>query len=231
MENEQPQALNHFASYAFSDGFWAWDGKQRASKLTDFLEALDGAAAARHLYQVHPAIEGVDFLIWSAASIEHASDTTDFFERYALIVNPHRSWLRPTRALWGYTGRSDYSKSDSSQSVDPFNEARSQYLVVYPFVKTSDWYILGRDARQGMMTEHIRLGKQYKTIRQLLLYSFGLQDQEFVVVYEMDDLPLFSKLVHELRATEARRYTQRDSPLQTAFYRQPEDFLRLWSAA
>jgi chlorite dismutase len=67
-----------------------------------------------------------------------------------------------------------------------------------------------------MMNEHIRLGKSYPQIKQLLLYSFGLQDQEFVVVYEMEDLPLFSDLVHELRSTEARRYTERDTPLITA---------------
>jgi chlorite dismutase len=49
-----------------------------------------------------------------------------------------------------------------------------------------------------MMNEYIRIGKQYAEIGQLLLYSFGLQDQEFVVVYEMDNLTLFSQLVHEL---------------------------------
>lgn len=66
------------------------------------------------------------------------------------------------------------------------------------------------------MNEHIRLGKGYPQIKQLLLYSFGLQDQEFVVVCEMEDLPLFSDLVHELRSTEARRHTERDTPLITA---------------
>jgi chlorite dismutase len=66
-----------------------------------------------------------------------------------------------------------------------------------------------------MMNEHIRIGKQYREITQLLLYSFGLQDQEFVVVYETDDLSLFSKLVYDLRATEARRYTKADTPLHT----------------
>ena len=50
---------------------------------------------------------------------------------------------------------------------------------------------MSREARQGMMNEHIRIGKQYEDINQLLLYSFGLQDQEFVVVYETENLPLF----------------------------------------
>ncbi len=229
MSDETPRVLNHFASYAFSDRFWDWDGKERVSRMETLIGALGGASGAQHFYQVYPAVDGVDFLVWAASKIQGADDTAEFFERYAQAANPHRAWLRPKGSLWGYTGKSDYSKSDSAQTVDPFNGPRRKYLVVYPFVKTSDWYMLGRDARQGMMTEHIRLGKGYGAIRQLLLYSFGLQDQEFVVVYEMDDLPLFSELVHELRSTEARRYTERDAPLQTAIYRPTEDLLRLWS--
>ncbi len=229
MSDETPRVLNHFASYAFSGRFWDWDGQERVSRMETLIGALGGASGAQHFYQVYPAVDGVDFLVWAASKIQHADDTADFFERYARAANPHRAWLRPKGSLWGYTGKSDYSKSDSAQTVDPFNGPRRKYLVVYPFVKTSDWYMLGRDARQGMMTEHIRLGKGYGAIRQLLLYSFGLQDQEFVVVYEMDDLPLFSELVHELRSTEARRYTERDAPLQTAIYRPTEDLLRLWS--
>jgi chlorite dismutase len=79
-----------------------------------------------------------------------------------------------------------------------------------------------------MMNEHIRVGKQYPEITQLLLYSFGLQDQEFVVVYETDDLVQFSDLVNELRSSDARRYTERDTPLYTATYRSPEEAMKLW---
>jgi chlorite dismutase len=138
--------------------------------------------------------------------------------------------LRQVQALWGYTGKSTYSKARSTQEIDPFGGERTTYLIVYPFVKTKDWYLMEADARQSMMNEHIRLGKQYTAIKQLLLYSFGLQDQEFVVVYETDDLPLFSELVYDLRSTEARRFTERDAPLQTAVYSQPEKLLENWGA-
>lgn len=84
---------------------------------------------------------------------------------------------------------------------------------------------MSMDTRQGMMNEHIKLGKQYFDIKQLLLYSFGLQDQEFVVSYETDDLPKFSELVQALRSTEGRRYTSMDTPLITGVYRTPEEFI------
>jgi chlorite dismutase len=114
------------------------------------------------------------------------------------------------------TRPSEYSRAaKSAQEIDPFASERQPYLVMYPFTKTAEWYLLGRETRQGMMNEHIRIGKQYRDIKQLLLYSFGLQDQEFVVVYETDDMSLFSKLVYDLRDTQARRYTRSDTPLHT----------------
>jgi chlorite dismutase len=73
-----------------------------------------------------------------------------------------------------------------------------------------------------MMAGHIKVGKQYPEITQLLLYSFGLQDQEFVVVYETADLGRFLGLVHELRGTEARKYTERDWPLHLGLCQTPE---------
>src|SRR3972149_5821295 len=92
----------------------------------------------------------------------------------------------PVTVLWGFTAASVYSKARSTQEIDPFAPARKRYLVVYPFAKTGPWYLKSTEARQGMMNEHIRLGKQFPEIHQLLLYSFGLQDHEFIVVYETD---------------------------------------------
>ncbi|MER3467284.1 MAG: chlorite dismutase, partial [Thermoflexus sp.] len=121
------------------------------------------------------------------------------------------------------TRPSPYAAGRSPQEIDPFAPERDLYLIVYPFVKTTDWYLLSKDARQGMMNEHIRVGRQYPAIRQWLLYAFGLQDQEFVVVYETADLALFSDLVQTLRGTEARRYTLRDTPIYTALRRPSEE--------
>jgi chlorite dismutase len=221
--------LNHFASYAFEASFWALEAGERGALLQKWWGALEQVGKVTHLYQVYPAEATVDLLVWSALPVEDDQSAAEFFERYARATNSVRGMVRMTRSLWGFTGRSSYSKARSAQEMDPYGGKRRRYLVVYPFVKRDEWYLMSREARQGMMNEHIRIGKGYSTILQLLLYSFGLQDQEFVVVYEMDDLPLFSDLVHELRNTEARRFTVRDTPLQTAVYRTPEELLGLWA--
>lgn len=230
-ENNAGRIFNHFASFRFERSFWDLEGQDRKRALRSWWDAIRTAAGAMHLYQVFPSEAGVDMLIWTARALEDDGVVDAFFERYAQALAPHRRLVCPVDSLWGFTGRSTYSKARSTQEIDPFDQDRRRYLVAYPFVKTQAWYLMGRDARQGMMNEHIRLGKQYTEITQLLLYSFGLQDQEFVVVYEMDDLLQFSDLVYELRSTEARRYTQRDTPLKTAVHRTPQALLDLWGAA
>jgi nitrite reductase/ring-hydroxylating ferredoxin subunit len=90
-----------------------------------------------------------------------------------------------------------------------------KYLFVYPFVKTRAWYALPFDARQRMMTEHIRVGRTYPQFKLNTIYSFGLDDQEFVVAFEGDSTAGFLDLVLELRETEASAYTLRDTPAFT----------------
>ena len=86
---------------------------------------------------------------------------------------------------------------------------------------------MSREARQGMMNEHIRVGRTYPNISQILLYSTGLGDQEFMVGYETDSLSEFQDLVVELRSTEARRHTLQDTPIFTCVNRSPERILEM----
>src|SRR5229473_2074142 len=90
-----------------------------------------------------------------------------------------------------------------------------KYLFVYPFVKTRSWYALPVEDRKRMMNEHIRLGLTFPSVSLNTTYSFGLDDQEFVVAFETDVISDFLDLVQQLRETEASRYTLRDTPMFT----------------
>ncbi len=90
-----------------------------------------------------------------------------------------------------------------------------KYLFVYPFVKTREWYLLSQEKRQEMMDEHIRIGHQFPTVRLNTTYSFGLDDQEFVVAFESDKPDHFLDLVMKLRGVEGSRFTLRDTPIFT----------------
>ena len=86
------------------------------------------------------------------------------------------------------------------------------FLFVYPFVKTRDWYLLPMSERQRIMNEHIAIGHKYPRVKINTTYSFGLDDQEFVVAFETDYVGRFLDLLMALRLTEASRYTLRDTP-------------------
>lgn len=219
--------LNLYATYAYTDAYHALGDDERREVRRKIADEAVGLAEATQFYSIFPARADADLLIWSAwTGAEQPNGTKDAFIRYAEGSESWRRYVKPVQTLWGYTRVSMYARGKSEQDMDPFDEARGTYFVAYPFSKTKEWYLMSMDARQGQMNEHIKLGKQYPEIKQLLLYSFGVQDQEFVVAYEMDDLPKFSELVNGLRATEARRYTLLDTPLVTGIHRTKDQFVR-----
>jgi chlorite dismutase len=226
MEEVLHRTLNHYSLISFKETYWSLSSGEREEFHKDWLNGL--CTAAQHVDILQATETGIDLIVWSALLADDKQDPARFFENYAKANNPYRHLIDLKDSLWGFTRPSQYSKARSRQEVDPFEPTRKQYLVIYPFSKTAEWYLMSREARQGMMNEHIRIGKQYEDISQLLLYSFGLQDQEFVVVYETDDLARFSDLVNELRDTEARRHTSLDTPVHTAVYHPAEETLRLW---
>jgi len=225
-EEVSQRTLNHYAMLSFKDAYWSLSSKEREEFHKKWLSGLRASAQKVDLFQ--GTEHDVDLIIWSALPADNTQDAAVFFEKFTKALTPYRHLIEQKDSLWGFTRTSQYSKARSRQEIDPFSDERKPYLIIYPFTKTTEWYLMSREARQGMMNEHIRIGKQYEDIRQLLLYSFGLQNQEFVVVYETDDLTRFSDLVNELRDTEARRYTLRDTPLHTAIYHPAEETLALW---
>jgi chlorite dismutase len=220
--------LNHFALLSFAEAYWRAPADERRRTHRAWLDRVRAVAPVTHLYQTFGLESRTDLIVWSAMEAGAADAASCFFTRWAEALAPFRAQLEVRDVLWGFTRQSQYTKTRSRQELDPFAGERLPYLIVYPFVKTPDWYLTGKDERQDMMAGHIKVGKQYPEISQLLLYSFGLQDQEFVVVYEADDLTRFMDLVNQLRGTEARRYTARDWPLHTGIHQPDDEALARW---
>src|SRR5260370_24236799 len=140
---------------------------------------------------------GADLLLWRLAG---ALDDLEEAAAAALRTGLGRH-LRVVHSLLGIIQPSQYVKKPTVQEQSLFTGERSRYLIVYPFTKTAEWYLLGQAARQGIMNEHMRVGHEYQQARQLLAYSFGIDDQDFLVAYETDDLPAFGILVRDPRGT------------------------------
>lgn len=166
---------------------------------------------------------GTDVLLWWKA------DSPEQLQELAgrMLQTGMGRYCEIAATLWGVTRPSVYTKTRTAQE-DALGEAqRLKYLIVYPFAKTADWYLMSRDARQGMMNEHMRVGHDFADVRQILLYSTGLDDHEFVVAYETDRLERQHELVVALRGTEGRRHTLRDTPIYTAIHRPLNDALSI----
>lgn len=144
-----------------------------------------------------------------------------------LLLTGLGRYLEITHSFIGLVRPSTYVRRQDSQEQAIHEKERQKYLIVYPFSKTTEWYLMSKEARQGMMNEHIRVGHEYPSVRQVLVYSTGLDDQEFIVSYETEDLAAFQQLVIALRDTEARRYTLRDTPIFTCVYRPLDQTLAL----
>lgn len=228
MPQQTPRTLNHFALVRFTERYWTTAPESRHALRRTWLTAIAEATRRLHCYQVSGLEAQHDLLLWSAVPADDPVVAERFFTRWSAVLAPVRPFVDVREVLWGFTQPSQYTKTRSTQELDPFVTERKPYLIMYPFVKTAEWYLESKETRQRMMRGHIKVGKQYDDITQLLLYSFGVQDQEFIVVYETHDLSRFLALVHELRATEARRYTARDWPLHTGIYQPSMDTLDQW---
>ncbi|GAC1437855.1 MAG: hypothetical protein NVSMB65_12200 [Chloroflexota bacterium] len=126
----------------------------------------------------------------------------------AYLDVPH-SYLATTRRSM-YVDRHHHEGQEGTRTHVRAGNAR--YLIVYPFVKTRAWYALPREERQRMMDEHIAVGHEYPAVRINTGYSYGLDDQEFVVAFDTDDPHTFLDLVLRLRDSEASSYTLQDTP-------------------
>jgi chlorite dismutase len=109
--------------------------------------------------------------------------------------------------------------SPDSQDHKQTDRKGRKYLIIYPFTKTQEWYLLNFKERSKLMRGHIDIGMKHPKVEQLLLYSFGLDDQEFIVSYETNDLLDFQTLVMELRSDKVRAYTKKDTPIFTCIYK------------
>ncbi len=168
-----------------------------------------------------------DFMLWTIS--ERLEDFQDLISD--LLKSDIGRYISLTYSYLSMTRRSEYIRDHKhpGQEGDSLKKVPgdSKYLFVYPFVKKREWYNLPMEVRQSMMMEHIRVGHKYPTVKINTSYSFGLDDQEFVLSFESDYPSDFLELVMELRSSEASKYTQLEVPLFTCVSVETSELLRL----
>ena len=158
---------------------------------------------------------GVDFMLWRIGF------DIDPFQKMAADINKSilGRYLEVPQSFLAMTKHSQYVEEHVHEGQEGRRlrivPGKRPFLFVYPFVKTRDWYLLPQAERQRIMNEHIAIGHKYPRVKINTTYSFGLDDQDFVVAFESDTADEFLDLVQELRETESSKYTVRDTPMYT----------------
>lgn len=227
-QTEQVEAeASRFIQYLFfkADPLWRrLPEEERTCSREEFAHVVEATPSVRTFaYSTLGLKVDADFMLWRIA--DTLDDLQDMLGR--LLQSGLGKYVQPTFSLFGMTRPSVYTRRRTTQEQAVDEQERLRYLTVYPFSKTTEWYLMSKEARQGMMNEHMRVGHEYAKVRQVLLYTTGLDDQEFVVAYETDDLFSYQSLLIALRSTEARRYTLKDQPIFTAIHRPLPEVLAL----
>jgi chlorite dismutase len=214
---KQPRQLVRFTFYKLDPQWQLLPAEQRQQgkqELLSIFEEYEQGPLMRS-YSLYGLRSDCDFMLWQVSySIDALQGMSSKIRRS--VMGPY---LREMHAFLSMTKRSIYiGKNARGAQHDPrlvITPKDKKYLFIYPFVKTRAWYALPLQERKRMMDEHIRLGLTFPSVFLNTTYSYGLDDQEFVVAFETDEVSDFLDLVQQLRETEASRYTLRDTPMFT----------------
>ena len=156
-----------------------------------------------------------DFLLWMVS--ERLEDFQELLA--AVLKSPMGQYLETPYSYLAMTKRSQYVDThvhaDQEGRRTRIRPTGRKYLFVYPMVKKRPWYQLPAERRQEIMSEHIRVGHEFPRVKINTTYSFGLDDQEYVVAFESDYPSDFLDLVERLRGSESSAYTERETPIFT----------------
>jgi chlorite dismutase len=202
-------ADRHFVKYTFLQLDPAWrrlSESERAQHKREFLAACEDFGTDHLLQSFSLVGTRGDADLMLVMETENLDRIHEF--HVVLAQSGVMKWATQPYSFLGLRKTSEYSEDERHVP----RRFRGKYLFVYPFVKTRQWYGLDPKERWRIMQEHIEVGRQFPAVDNHTTYSFGLDDQEFVVAFDTDDAAAFLDLVQRLRTTEASSFTLRDTP-------------------
>ncbi len=211
-ERPNNDSSRKFLSFTFYkvDPKWRWlneIGKDEAAR--EFLELLNIANTKMKVrtYSTIGLRSDCEFMVWTVSpSLENIQVFAS--KIYSTILG---KYVEPTYTFLSMTRKSIYSNQ-----VKPgfeTDDSPLKYVIVYPFIKSREWYLLPFEKRKKMMEEHIKIGRKYPDIRLNTTYSFGIGDQDFMLAFETLDMSKFQDLIMELRETQVSKYIVKDLPM------------------
>ncbi|HSE83914.1 MAG TPA: chlorite dismutase family protein [Thermodesulfobacteriota bacterium] len=229
MSQEQKRQYVNYTFYKLDAGWRRLSEEEKERGRREFSEVVEGYGKKMMVftYSTFGLRADSDFMLWRISyRLEDFEDMTSEMMRTGLGKYLCNSWsfLSMTRHSIYVGGHFHEGQEGRRVRIIP---SKSKYMFIYPFVKTTQWYLLPMGDRQRMMDEHIGLGHEYPSVKINTSYSFGLDDQEFMVAFETDKPEDFMEVVMKMREQEGRKYTLRDTPIFTCVKKNINELLSI----
>jgi chlorite dismutase len=183
------------------------EAAQEADDLFDSLTAKD--VYTRGSYSVSGYRADADVMLWwTCPDPDGLQQTYQQFRQTQL-----GRALEPVWSVVGLHRPAEFNRSHIPAFVR--REEPRRYLCVYPFVRSLDWYLLDPADRRSMLAEHGQMARDYPDVRSNTVACFGLNDYEWLLGFEADELHRIVDLMRHLRGAEARRHTRHETPFYT----------------
>jgi chlorite dismutase len=207
---EQPTSYTLYAAFAGTNGDRRMPDAGRADAAVVAGQALQSTdATVRGVYTVSGYRHDADLLLWLVGpTADGLQDALMEFRRTPLGRALHPFW-----SAIGVHRQAEFAK-DHTPAFYRGEEPRN-YVCVYPFVRSYDWYLLEPHERAAMLAEHGQMARAFPQVRANTVSGFALGDYEWLLAFEADELTPIVDLMRHLRAAEARRHTRHELPFLT----------------
>lgn len=181
--------------------------EERAGAADEAVSALGSTGAhVRGAYQTSGYRAETDLMLWLVATTaDELQDAYVAFRRTRL-----GRWLRPVWSVVGVHREAEFAKSHTPAFYR--GEEPGKYVSVYPFVRSYEWYLLPPQERAQLLREHGEMGRLRPEVRANTVSAFALNDYEWLLAFECDELEPIVDLMRHLRGAEARRHTREEIP-------------------
>jgi chlorite dismutase len=188
------------------------------TELTDILQLIeDNGVTVRGFYDVSGLRADADLMIWlHGPTAEGLQRDLRRLRRTELLKN-----LLPVWNAMAVHRDAEFNRAHVPgflRGVPP-----KEWLVVYPFVRSYEWYLLPEEERRAMLADHGRKGAAFTGVTANTVASFALGDYEWILPMEAEELTELVDMMRDLRYTEARRHVREEVPFYTGRRIEPRE--------
>ena len=226
VDGKQARALNEVIRYT------AWSVFRVQTPLGDidrdklaaevdalFADLADGDLVVRGVYDVAALRADADLMVWwHAENVEQVQDAYERFRRTELGTH-----LIPVWSQVALHRPAEFNKSHIPAFLA--DEQPGDYVCVYPFVRSYEWYLLEDAERRALLAEHGQMARGYPDVRANTVSSFALGDYEWMLAFEANELHRIVDLMRHLRGSGARRHVREEVPFYTGRRRAVADIV------